>query len=150
MRLIHDVFVDSPLSRLGYLYATAVGLVWGFVWSTGRVERTIINAAKPRTATMNAIWSFWPVVSSIFMPNIVVVPKKPWRGCRHGPVHGCLLFPFDAIGEQNSRRTGWTRGRFSGSRTWVPFGKLSDHPRQGHLQGSRTEDRHAGCTPKED
>lgn len=33
------LFLDSPLSRLGYLYATAVGLVWGFVWSTGRVER---------------------------------------------------------------------------------------------------------------
>ncbi len=30
---------DSPLSRLGYLYATLVGLVWGFIWSTGRVER---------------------------------------------------------------------------------------------------------------
>jgi len=33
------LFLDSPISRLGYLYATAVGLVWGFVWSTGRVER---------------------------------------------------------------------------------------------------------------
>lgn len=33
------LFLDSPLSRIGYLYATAVGLVWGFVWSTGRVER---------------------------------------------------------------------------------------------------------------
>ncbi|TFD85726.1 Fe-S oxidoreductase [Cryobacterium lactosi] len=30
---------DSPLSRAGYLYATAVGLVWGAVWSTGRIER---------------------------------------------------------------------------------------------------------------
>ncbi|UAJ80802.1 Fe-S oxidoreductase [Leifsonia sp. ZF2019] len=30
---------DSPVSRLGYLYATAVGLTWGFLWSTGRVER---------------------------------------------------------------------------------------------------------------
>ena len=33
------VFLDSPISRLGYLYATAVGFAWGFVWSTGRVER---------------------------------------------------------------------------------------------------------------
>lgn len=28
-----------PLARLGYLYATLVGLVWGSIWSTGRVER---------------------------------------------------------------------------------------------------------------
>ncbi|MFF2052500.1 Fe-S oxidoreductase [Leifsonia sp. NPDC058194] len=30
---------DSPISWLGYLYATAVGVTWGFIWSTGRVER---------------------------------------------------------------------------------------------------------------
>lgn len=28
-----------PLARLGYLYATAVGFVWGWIWSTGRIER---------------------------------------------------------------------------------------------------------------
>lgn len=28
-----------PLARLGYLYATAVGFVWGALWSTGKVER---------------------------------------------------------------------------------------------------------------
>jgi hypothetical protein len=39
MGLVLALFVDSPISRLGYLYATAVALVWGFVWSTGRVER---------------------------------------------------------------------------------------------------------------
>jgi hypothetical protein len=39
MSVLRDLFLDSPISRLGYLYATAVGLVWGFVWSTGRVER---------------------------------------------------------------------------------------------------------------
>jgi hypothetical protein len=33
------LLVDSPISRAGYLYATAVGLVWGAIWSTGRVER---------------------------------------------------------------------------------------------------------------
>jgi hypothetical protein len=33
------LLLDSPISRLGYLYATAVGLAWGFLWSTGRVER---------------------------------------------------------------------------------------------------------------
>lgn len=36
---LSSVFLDSPVSRLGYLYATTVGFVWGFVWSTGRVER---------------------------------------------------------------------------------------------------------------
>lgn len=28
-----------PLAGLGYLYATAVGFAWGFIWSTGRVRR---------------------------------------------------------------------------------------------------------------
>lgn len=28
-----------PLAYLGYLYATAVGLVWGYALSTGRVRR---------------------------------------------------------------------------------------------------------------
>jgi hypothetical protein len=27
------------LARVGYRYATAVGFVWGFIWSTGRIER---------------------------------------------------------------------------------------------------------------
>lgn len=30
---------DSPVSRVGYWWATAVGFVWGSLWSTGRVER---------------------------------------------------------------------------------------------------------------
>jgi len=33
------LLIDSPVSRAGYLYATIVGLVWGGIWSTGRVER---------------------------------------------------------------------------------------------------------------
>jgi hypothetical protein len=33
------ILFDSLLSRAGYLYATAVGLVWGGLLSTGRVER---------------------------------------------------------------------------------------------------------------
>lgn len=39
VRAVQRLLFDSPISWLGYLYATAVGLVWGFVWSTGRVER---------------------------------------------------------------------------------------------------------------
>ncbi|MGF3055759.1 Fe-S oxidoreductase [Microbacterium sp. YY-01] len=29
----------SPLSRAGFLWATAVGWAWGALWSTGRIER---------------------------------------------------------------------------------------------------------------
>lgn len=39
MNALKDLILDSPVSRAGYLYATAVGLAWGFVLSTGRVER---------------------------------------------------------------------------------------------------------------
>lgn len=37
--MLTRLFLDSPLSRLGHAYATTVGFVWGFLWSTGRVER---------------------------------------------------------------------------------------------------------------
>lgn len=36
---IPQVFLDSPISFAGYLYGTAVGWVWGSLWSTGKVER---------------------------------------------------------------------------------------------------------------
>ncbi|WP_241986646.1 Fe-S oxidoreductase [Cryobacterium fucosi] len=36
---VRSILFDSPVSRAGYLYATLVALVWGFFWSTGRVER---------------------------------------------------------------------------------------------------------------
>lgn len=29
-----------PFAKLGYLYATAVGFVWGSLWSTGEVKRS--------------------------------------------------------------------------------------------------------------
>lgn len=38
-RLIPRVLLDSPISRAGAHYATAVGWAWGFVLSTGAVER---------------------------------------------------------------------------------------------------------------
>lgn len=28
-----------PLARFGYLYATAVGFIWGAIWSTGELRR---------------------------------------------------------------------------------------------------------------
>lgn len=37
--LIPPFLLDSPLSYLGYLWGTAVGWVWGLLWSTGRIER---------------------------------------------------------------------------------------------------------------
>lgn len=37
--LLDGTLINSPISRLGYLYATTVGLIWGFIWSTGRVEK---------------------------------------------------------------------------------------------------------------
>lgn len=36
---IPSILLRSPLSRLGYLWGTAVGWVWGGLWSTGPVER---------------------------------------------------------------------------------------------------------------
>ena len=33
------MLLDSPLSRLGALLATLFGLIWGTLWSTGRVQR---------------------------------------------------------------------------------------------------------------
>ncbi|SFN77681.1 Fe-S oxidoreductase [Mycetocola miduiensis] len=57
---------DSPVSRLGYLYANLVGLVWGSIWSTGRVQRR------------NGLWIFTG------MPN--------WTFGRGGScVGGCYL-----------------------------------------------------------
>ncbi|MBM7831167.1 hypothetical protein JOE59_001872 [Agromyces cerinus] len=38
-RTLRIRLTGSPISRLGYWWATAVGFTWGFIWSTGRVER---------------------------------------------------------------------------------------------------------------
>ena len=38
-RWIPAFLLDSPISRLGYLWGTAIGWIWGGLWSTGRVER---------------------------------------------------------------------------------------------------------------
>lgn len=38
-RWIPAFLLDSPISRVGFLWGTAVGMVWGGLWSTGRVER---------------------------------------------------------------------------------------------------------------
>ena len=36
---VRRILFDSPVSRAGYLDATAVGLIWGSIWSTGTIER---------------------------------------------------------------------------------------------------------------
>jgi hypothetical protein len=38
-RWIPGLLLDSPISRIGYWYGTAVGWIWGAIWSTGRIER---------------------------------------------------------------------------------------------------------------
>lgn len=38
-RLIPGILLDSPISRAGAWYGTAVGVLWGWLWSTGRVDR---------------------------------------------------------------------------------------------------------------
>ncbi|MBM7504265.1 hypothetical protein JOD46_001722 [Agromyces aurantiacus] len=38
-RMVRIRLTDSPISRAGYWWATAVGFAWGFLWSRGRIER---------------------------------------------------------------------------------------------------------------
>ena len=38
-RFIPSILLDSPASGFGYAYGTAVGWIWGGLWSTGRVEK---------------------------------------------------------------------------------------------------------------
>lgn len=38
-RRIPAFLLRSPISRLGYVWGTAVGFIWGALWSTGPVER---------------------------------------------------------------------------------------------------------------
>lgn len=38
-RFIPAPLLDSPISRIGYAWGTAVGWAWGSLWSTGTVQR---------------------------------------------------------------------------------------------------------------
>ncbi|WEG07812.1 Fe-S oxidoreductase [Microbacterium horticulturae] len=52
-RLIPAFLLDSPISRAGAWYGTAVGWIWGSIWSTGRIERHgelwVFQGMPPRT-----------------------------------------------------------------------------------------------------
>lgn len=37
-RRVRIRLTDSPISSAGYLWATLVGFVWGFIWSTGPIR----------------------------------------------------------------------------------------------------------------
>ena len=93
--MIKSVLLDSPISRAGYLYATAVGLTWGFILSTGRVERhdgLFVFRGMPK-------WAFGrggSCVGGCYLTNQNVTPevleheavhKKQWL--RYG-----MLFPL--------------------------------------------------------
>ena len=93
--MIKSVLLDSPVSRAGYLYATAVGLTWGFILSTGRVERhggLFVFRGMPK-------WAFGrggSCVGGCYLTNQNVTPdvleheavhKKQWL--RYG-----MLFPL--------------------------------------------------------
>ena len=52
-RPVHPRFLlDSPISRAGYVYGTAVGWIWGSLWSTGRVETARGAVGLPRDAAL--------------------------------------------------------------------------------------------------
>lgn len=38
-RLVPPFLLDSPISRVGYWWGTAVGMTWGYLWSRGAVTR---------------------------------------------------------------------------------------------------------------
>ncbi|MEU1972411.1 Fe-S oxidoreductase [Microbacterium sp. NPDC019599] len=74
-RFIPGFLLDSPISRLGYAYGTAVGFLWGGLWSTGRVEKR------------DGLWIFRG------MPS--------WTFARGGVcVGGCFLTGDGAVGER--------------------------------------------------
>jgi hypothetical protein len=52
-RFIPPFLLDSPISRAGAWYGTAIGWIWGSIWSTGRIERHgelwVFQGMPPRT-----------------------------------------------------------------------------------------------------
>lgn len=49
--MIRRLLVDSPVSALGFAFATVVGACWGWLWSTGAVTRhdgLLVFSGMPR------------------------------------------------------------------------------------------------------
>lgn len=89
------VLIGSPISTLGFYYVTLVGFVWGFLWSTGRVERKaglIIFRGMPRAtfgrggSCVGACYLTDQNVSDEIVEH-EAIHKEQWR--RYG-----LLFPL--------------------------------------------------------
>lgn len=95
VRILKDVFLDSPVSRLGAMFATAVALTYGVPLSTGKISRhnsLIILRGLPE-------WAFrrgGVCVGSVYLTNQNVTPRvlkheevhvRQWR--RYG-----MLFPL--------------------------------------------------------
>lgn len=82
-RFIPGILLDSPLSRLGSLYGSAVGWVWGGLLSTGPIERR------------NGLWVFRGLPSWAFARGGVCVgdcfltgdARPTDRILRHEAVH---------------------------------------------------------------
>ncbi|WP_441729288.1 Fe-S oxidoreductase [Glaciibacter sp. 2TAF33] len=125
---------DSPLSRAGYLYATAVGLLWGSVWSTGRVERRgglIVFRGLPK-------WAFGrggSCVGGCYLTNHNVsddvleheaVHKRQWQ--RYGMVFPLLylLAGRDPLKNRWEIQAGLAKGGYLGVSTSSTTDKL-DH-----------------------
>ena len=74
-RFVPSFLLDSWISRVGYWYGTAVGFVWGGLWSTGPVEKR------------NGLWVFRG------MPS--------WTFARGGVcVGGCFLTGDTPVGDR--------------------------------------------------
>ncbi|MGO4692562.1 Fe-S oxidoreductase [Glaciibacter sp. 2TAF33] len=133
-RDVRRLLFDSPLSRAGYLYATAVGLLWGSVWSTGRVERRgglIVFRGLPK-------WAFGrggSCVGGCYLTNHNVsddvleheaVHKRQWQ--RYGMVFPLLylLAGRDPLKNRWEIQAGLAKGGYLGVSTSSTTDKL-DH-----------------------
>lgn len=88
------LLINSPISLIGYLFATAVGLAWGALWSTGEIRRRhglFVFTGLPRWAYRRG----GICVGSCYLTGSNVTPavlrhesvhREQWR--RYG-----LLFP---------------------------------------------------------
>jgi hypothetical protein len=80
---IPGFLLDSPISRLGALWGTAVGWAWGTLWSRGRVERhgeLLVFRGMPRFAFPRG----GTCVGSCFLTGDGPLPE---RLLRHEAVH---------------------------------------------------------------